>query len=209
MLTLTQHRLAMVPHLIRAIDWIPFAVAEAVIMCLAFGTSPGAQLADGNMLATTRMSAVLLAAVVSFALVDHMAATTAAVPTPRWLRMWLRTGIAGVAALAGWAVTLVVLLGRLAPDSRVTPGLLVLEAAGCVLTGLAITAVLIRRRPEQASAVAGAAGVLVLATGSLLLRERVWPTPEEAGWDHAHLIWWAVVPVALVLLGFAHRGVRR
>ncbi|MCX4791741.1 MULTISPECIES: hypothetical protein [unclassified Streptomyces] len=195
--------------LIRAIDWIPVATAAAVTIVLALATTPGSAVEPDNAAITLRMSGVLLGAASSFALVDPAEVTTTVVPVPRWLRQWLRLLLVAAATAVVWAGTFLILSTRLAEGAEMAAPGLMTEAAVCVLTGLACTAFVVRRRPERLAAVAGAAVLLGIAVSTVPWFEEVWPYPGSARWDQIHHVWLAVLPVPVAALVLAHREVSR
>ncbi|MFF4951434.1 hypothetical protein [Streptomyces chattanoogensis] len=200
---------ALLPPLIRAIDWVPVIAAAVVSLGLALATAPGSTVEPSNATITLRMAAVLLGAAAGFALVDTAAVTTAVTPVPRWLRQWIRTLLVAGAAAAAWAGTYLLLTARLADGTEIqTPGL-VTEAAVTLLVGLACTAIAVRQRPERIAAVIGAAALLAVAVSTLPYMEDIWPYPTSPWWDEIHRAWLSVLPAPLLALALAHRDVAR
>src|SRR5690606_41851427 len=96
-----------------------------------------------------------------------MAVSTAAVPVPRWLRQWLRTGLAISYAAVAWAATYPSIVAQSPVSIPVRDT--TLEAAVCVAIGLAGAGFAVRREPERHSAIAGAATLFAPIDASLLL----------------------------------------
>jgi hypothetical protein len=138
-----------------------------------------------------------------------MAASTAAVPSPRWLRQWLRTALALAYAAAAWTATYLIVTARsisTLPRSDTT-----VEAAVCVTAGLAGAAFAVRRTPERhTAATAGAATLFALLAASLFLPldQSPWPGPGAPHWDTAHTGWQLAAPITLAALAIAHRDTR-
>ncbi|GAA3254232.1 hypothetical protein [Nonomuraea helvata] len=197
--------IALLRPLARAIDWLPVAVAAALTLLLAVVVSPGADLEAGHGLLLLRMAGVLLGAAAAFALVDGMEVSTGAVPVPRWVRQWARTIMAGTAVGVAWAATYAVVALRVPPGSPSLAGAAV-EAALCVLVGLAGAAPAVRRNHARPAGLAGAVVVLVLYV--VTQRAGAWPVPTSAEWDTVHAWWLATMPLPLLVLAVAHRDVR-
>ncbi|MEV0230592.1 hypothetical protein [Nonomuraea sp. NPDC050786] len=197
--------IALLRPLARAIDWLPVVVAAALALLLAVVVSPGADLEPGHGLLLLRMAGVLLGAAAAFALVDGMEASTGAVPVPRWVRQWARTLMAGAAVAVAWAATYTVVALRVPPGSPSLSGAAV-EAALCVLAGLAGAAPAVRRNHARPAGLAGAA-VLFVLYGATQMAD-AWPVPDTAEWDAVHAWWLAALPLPLLVLAAAHRDVR-
>lgn len=202
--------LPLIRPLVRAIHWHPL-LAVTPIMPAAAGLFDA--LIEGDLppdlaLVMLRVDSLLLGAAAAFALADQMAGSTAATPTPRWLRQWLRTGLALGYAAAAWAVTfrVVAAWSTTAPPWWDTT----VEAAVCVAAGLAGAGFAVRRTPERHAVAASAATLLTLTLTSLFLPVRwsPWPSGGAATWDTAHTGWLAALPVALAAVTIAHRDTR-
>jgi hypothetical protein len=195
--------------LIRAVSWVPLLVVTPLVPALAWlawwmdgGLTPGAALA------LVRGGGLLLGAATAPVLADEMAGTTGAVPSPRWLRQWLRTALAlGYAAMA-WTATYLAVTALSAGPPPVLSGA-ARSALGCVLLGLAGAAFAVRRVPERHGA-AGGATVAVLFVGSLFLPGNLspWPQVGDPRWETVHIGWLLAAPVLLVALAVAHRDTR-
>jgi hypothetical protein len=193
----------------RAIHWLPLLVVTPVVPALAglFRTLEG-ELPPGAALIMLRVAGTLLGAAAAFALPDPMAGSTAAVPSPRWLRQWLRTALALGYAATAWAVSYRIVAAwsiGAPPWWDITA-----EAAVCVAVGLAGAAFAVRRTPERLAATAGAATLFGLVFASLFLPGRwsPWPDIGEVHWDAVHAGWLAALPVTLAALAIAHRDTR-
>jgi hypothetical protein len=201
---------ALLRPLARAVHWPPLLAVTPVVPALAGlvhaiegGLPPLAALV------MLRVEGALLGAAAAFALADPMAGSTAAVPTPRWLRQWLRTALALGYAAAAWTVTYRLVAGWSAaapPWWDATT-----EAAVCVMAGLAGAAFAVRRVPERYAATAGAATLFGLVLASLFLPGRwsPWPRVGDPVWDATHAGWLAALPVVLAALAVAHRDTRQ
>ncbi|GAB1818529.1 hypothetical protein [Herbidospora sp. RD11066] len=165
---------ALLIPLARAIDWAPLAVTVPLVLV-------GAWLIPAEFaVAVLRLAGAVLAAATAFALVDGMAASTAATPVPRWVRQWTRTLMAAVVAVVTWA-----LAWWLADVPEVAPGGLAGEALAALLLALAAAGWAVRRAEGRAVALAGAAPLLATGVGT-------W-SEIGSGW------WWAAVPLLVVV----------
>jgi hypothetical protein len=202
---------ALLKPLVRAIDWLPVAVVVSILAAVAALATPGRDLDPLAGLLTLRMGAVLLGAAAAFALVDAMTTSSGALPVPRWHRQWLRTLMTLAAVAVGWGVVYAIVTARLAPGFTLPLADMALEAAVCVLAGLAGSAFAVRRSEgRQAALLGGSAVPAVLLVGSLLLTGdlRPWPIPGEASWAAVHRGWLVALAVPLLVLLVANRDLR-
>ncbi|MEH1168464.1 hypothetical protein V6V47_24070 [Micromonospora sp. CPCC 205539] len=191
--------------LVRAVPWGPPAVA-AVLSGLAVLPALLDDPAPGVGLWGLRAAAMLFGAAASFALVDRMAPLTI-VPTPRWLRQWLRLIVILVPAAIGWLALYAMVRGAVGGAALGSAGDVVVEAAVCGLTGLAGAAVAARHRHTSTAALAGPGTQATVVAASLFLSGRYspWPVPGEPNWALVHRYWLAVLPVIVVVLLLANR----
>lgn len=201
-----------VPLLLRplchAIHWTPLIVAVTLMPALAGLIAATAPVLQPDVaLNLLRASMLLIGAAAAFALADEMAISAAAVPSPRWLRQWLRTAMAMAAAAAGWLATYMVV--AVWPDHRVSVPLAgaALEATVGVTVGLAGAAFAVRRLPQGHGAIAGTVTLSVAFFGSLFLRGdwSPWPRPDDPRWDTVHMGWLAALVMTVVATAIAHR----
>lgn len=194
---------------LRAISWAPLlAVTPLVPVLGGLLRLADAGVSPGTALVLLRTTGLLLAAGAAFTLTDDMADVAGALPSPRWLRQWLRTGLAfGFAALA-WSGTYLMLSGWSTgppPPFRETA----LVAAVCVGVGLAGSSVAVRFMPRHG---AGASTSLLagLFLASLFLPEpwSVWPGLDAPQWRAVHLGWSVAGTLPLLTLALSHRDIR-
>ena len=169
----------LVGPLARAIDWLPIGVTAPFALALAAIVSPGRDLDVLSVLLALRAAALLLGAAAAFALVDAMTPSSGALPVPRWMRQWLRTAMAFAAVAAVWGAAYTIAGVRLAPGAPLPLADTALEAAVCVLAGLAGAAAAVRRvgGRQAASALLG-----VLLAGSLFLTGDLSPWVALPAW---------------------------
>ncbi|MFF3665358.1 hypothetical protein [Microtetraspora malaysiensis] len=191
----------------RAIDWIPLAATGAAAVLMAALIDAGSPLGSGTAFTLLRMTGVMLGAAAGFAVIDEMTASTAATPTPRALRQWVRCAYGGLAAGASWSAACAVASARLAEGGSLRVAGMAVEAAVCVTLGLLAASVAGRAHQGKAAALAGMGALLAVFSVTLVLRGPYWPWlyPEEANWEVVHYGWAAVLPPALVALGRANR----
>jgi hypothetical protein len=202
--------IALVRPLARAISWVPLLAVTPIVPALAglFGTIDDG-LPPDLALVLLRADGLLLGAAAAYTLTDQMAASTAAVPSPRWLRQWTRTTLALTYAAAAWTGTYTIVTAR--STSPLPQWDTTVEAAVCVTAGLAGAAFAVRRIPEShAAATAGAATLFTLLAASLFLPAdwSPWPGPGTPHWDTAHTGWLLAIPLTLTALAIAHRDTR-
>jgi hypothetical protein len=201
--------IALIRPLARAIYWLPLLAVTPIVPALAglFGTIDDG-LPPDLALVMLRAAGLLLGAAAAYALTDQMAASTAAVASPRWLRQWLRTALALTYAAAAWAATYLIVIAR--SLSSLPRWDTTVEAAVCVAAGLAGAAFAARWVPERHGAATGAATLFALLVASLFLPadRSPWPGPGAPHWDAAHTGWLLAVPVTLAALAIAHRDTR-
>ncbi|UQU64949.1 hypothetical protein COUCH_00865 [Couchioplanes caeruleus] len=191
---------------VRLVPWIPVAAATAVSVLALLPALAGAP-APASQIWGVRIAAVVLGAGASFAMVDPMAPLSV-MPTPRWLRQWLRLTVVALPAAAIWAVLYRAAAASVAPG-RLPSRDLALEAAVCGLAGLVGAAVAARRGHSLTAAVAGPAtqGGLMVATLFLPAKYSAWPLPGQPQWDSAHDWWLPMLPVLAAALVLANREV--
>ncbi|TDD80115.1 hypothetical protein [Actinomadura rubrisoli] len=190
----------LIPPLARAIDWTPLCAVALTMTTVAAIASPD----PGVLLLVLRMTAVLLGSAAAFALVDPIAASTAAVPVPRWIRQWLRCLLALAAAAAAWSPVFTVASTRSTAPLPL-PGLAV-EAATCVAVALTGSALAVRRLPGTAAALAGLLTQITLIACTLALPTALqpWPGVGDPHWTPAHQGWAVALPCVLALLARAN-----
>ncbi|RBQ19246.1 hypothetical protein DP939_15020 [Spongiactinospora rosea] len=202
--------LQVVRPLVRAIDWLPAALAVPLGVTLVALVSPGKDIDPLPAVLVLRLIALLMASTGGFALVDAMAQSTGAVPVARWARQWLRTLMISVLLAAGWGAAAAVASLRLADGPPLPVAGLAAEAAMCALCGLAGAAVAVRRVAGRPAALAGAATIGAAAVATLFLPGDLWPwpLPGAANWEAVHQGWLVAMAVPLVVLLAAHRDLR-
>lgn len=139
-----------------------------------------------------------------------MAVSTAALPSPRWLRQWMRTCLALGSAAIGWTATYLATTAWSANGAKPPLAAAALEAAIGVTIGLTGAAFGVRRVPDRHGAVAGMATLFAAFVGSLFLPGdwSRWPSPGDPRWDAAHTGWLLAVPITIAALTIAHRDTR-
>jgi hypothetical protein len=197
--------------LCRAVNWTPLLVAGTVMPALAALVAAGTRgTAPGEALILLRASALLFGAAAAFTLTDDMAVNAAALPSPRWLRQWLRTLLALASASIGWMVTYLAATGWSVGSANVPLAGTAVEAVVGVTVGLAGAAFGVRRVPYRHGAVAGMATLFGAFVGSLFLPGNwsPWPLPGDPNWNTAHTGWLLATPVTMAALAIAHRDTR-
>jgi hypothetical protein len=191
--------LALVVPSVRALSWSPLAGAAVLSLVAAqlarlVAGHPGQPLA----VLVLRLAAVALGAGGSFAMVDRMGALT--VPTPRWLRQWIRVGLVVLPMAAGWVAIAAFLHADLSAG-------LAGEAVACAGVGLAAAAVAGRHRHTASAALAGAVTQFVLLVGTLFAPERYspWAPPGNPHWSTVHRWWWGAAAATALALLLANR----
>ncbi|MFI2714751.1 ABC transporter [Streptomyces collinus] len=182
----------------RTVPWGTVGAAGAAGLLLAGLTRTG-ETAEGLSLYLLRAAILAFAVGLAFLLDDPARHTTAAVPTPRPVRIALRVALAVPTAAAWWTVALLLV----PPGVRPPAGDITLEAgAACVLAVTAAAAVV--RFSEVARPGLPVAGGL-LATAVLVMlfwpgRWALFVPVEDERWSAAHDRW-AVVLAGAVVLG--------
>jgi len=183
-------------HLIHAIAWRPsMAAALVAVAILGLPTLLDRQPNPEHTLRSVRLAALLLGASASVALADQM--DWLQVPTPRWLRQWLRVIIAVVPCAGVWALLTVPALAALGTGHlRFVVGLTA-EASVSALIALLGVAVAVRFRRGNVVALAGAAALLGFVCATLFLPDEwaAWPAAGAANWGRVHQWWWCALPV--------------
>lgn len=196
--------------LVRAVPWLPLLVVAPIVPALAALvrlTDEG--LSPGTTLLLLRTSGLLLAAAAAYTLADDMAGTTRALPSPRWLRQWIRTLLGfGFGALA-WCVTYLLLSGWSAGPRPPFPET-ALVAAVCMAVAIAGASVAVRWVPQRHGASAGASVLAILFVASLFLPEpwSPWPGLHAPQWSAVHQGWLLVAPVPLLTIAISHFDTR-
>jgi hypothetical protein len=187
----------------RMVPWAPAAVAAALSLLAYLPAAVGAA-APASQVWALRIAGFLLGAAACFALIEPFAPVWAT-PTPRWLRQWLRTGVALVPAVAVW-LALFVLAAHSVPANDLPFADLAAEASVCGLTGMAGAAVAARRGHSLTAALAGPAaqGGLITATLFLTGDHSPWLLPAAAAPAAIHDWWSAAVPIPVLILGMAN-----
>ena len=173
---------------LRAVRWSPVAGGLAAATGLAvldltiWPGGPGSQL--------VWLVAGLLGGSVAVALDDPAVTLTGAVPTPRWRRTTIRL-LVGVAALTGWTVYVVRVVGETStPADPVSWAALVLIGTALVLATAGPAAALGRSRAgEPGSVVASTAVVSVLGLMVLPLPGDVAAYDVSEPWTDATALW--------------------
>jgi hypothetical protein len=197
----------LIPPLARAVPWLPPAAATGLAVAATLPAFLGAP-APAAQVWGLRITAALLGAGASFAMVDPMAPLTLT-PTPRWLRQWLRFTVVLIPAAAVWT-GLYLLAAAVPVDVPALPTAdLVAEAVVCYLSGLAGAAAAARVGHTMTTALAGPAtqGALLVATLFLTGENFPWPLPGAPGWADVHAVWWWSIPVLVAALLAANRDV--
>lgn len=188
---------------VRMLPWVPIGVASvlsllAMLPAMMHASAPAAPVWG------LRVSAVLLGAGASFAMIDPLR-VAAVTPTPRWLRQWIRTGSVLVPAVIVWLVLFTVA----DTPAAVLPGRdLAVEAAVCGLIGLVGAALAARSTDaSNVTGLTGPASQAALIVGSMFLRGRgsPWPLPPAPTWPLVHR-WWSLALLILVLALIAANG---
>lgn len=188
----------------RAADWTALLAACAMTVGLASIASP----AGDVMLLVLRMAGVLLGAAAAFILIDPMARSTLATPVHRWLRLWLRVGMALVPAMTAWGLTFAVSAWRTTVDLPLAG--LALEALVCATVAITATAFAIRWLDGKIAALAGLATQVALIAISLIgpADFSPWPQPDSPQWTATHRFWLAGLVLSLLALAGASTDTR-
>ena len=173
---------------LRAVHWSPVAGGLAAASGLAaldltvWPNGPGSQL--------LWLVAGLLGGSVAVALDDPAAMLSSAVPTRRWRRTAIRL-LVGVAALAGWTVYVVRVVGEIStPADPVSWAALLLIGSALVLATAGPAAALGRSRAgEPGSVVASTAVVSVLGLMVLPLPGDVAAYDVSESWTDSTALW--------------------
>lgn len=203
-----QTRLLLKP-LAAAIPWWPLLAATvlaALIVLPVLVRDPAPDAPPHQGLLGLRFAAVLLGAGASFALADRMAPTVMA-PTPRWLRQWLRSALVIVPMVACWWLLYAAVRTVRGADAAAPVPELFVEAAACMVVGLAGAAVAARSWHTSTAAVAGSATQGLLIAGSLFLQDAQspWVDPTVSTWAQVHRYWALLLGCGLVVLLLANR----
>jgi uncharacterized integral membrane protein len=199
----------LVPHVIRAVPWWPFAAA-AVLAVVAQVPALRSNPDPRWVLTGLRLAAAVLGAAAGFALPDLMAATVIT-PMARWRRQWLRLAVLLLPAILVWSSIYVVVRAMVGPALSWPAGFVILQAAVCGLLPLAAAAVGARYRNSAAGALPGPVtqGVAVVLTLFLTERASPWPVPVSAEWTTAQRGWPVALALVLLTLLIANRETTR
>jgi hypothetical protein len=195
----------LVPHLVAAASWWPLLAAVPLAALAQFAVLLD-EPPERAVLTGLWLAAGVLGAGAAFALPDAMASTVIT-PVPRWVRQWLRTGLAVTPAGLIW-ISLYLLAER-ASGVDLT-GFVALQAAVCGLLPVAVTAVATRRRDSPSGALPGPVAQGVVLVGTLFLPDRSSPWSVPSGeWTAVQRAWPVALALVLVTLLLANREVPR
>ncbi|MEU4469279.1 ABC transporter [Streptomyces sp. NPDC024017] len=192
----------------RTLPWGAVAAAGGTGLLLAALTRTG-ESAEQLSLYLLRAAILAFAVGLTFLLDDPARHTTAAVPTPRPVRIALRVALAVPAAAAWWTVALLLV----PPRARPPVGDITLEAGAAFVLAVTGAAAAVRFSEVARPGLPVAGGLLTTAVLAMLFWPRRWalfvPVQDER-WAAAHDRW-AVVLAGAVILGLvsAAEPVRR
>jgi hypothetical protein len=182
----------------RTVPWGTIGAAGAAGLLLAALTRTG-ESAEGLSLYLLRAAILAFAVGLTFLLDDPARHTTAAVPTPRPVRIALRVALAVPAAAAWWTVALLLVPPRVWPPV----GDITLEAGAAFVLAVTGAAAAVRFSEVARPGLPVAGGLLTTAVLAMLFWPRRWalfvPVQDER-WAAAHDRW-AVVLAGAVILG--------
>ncbi|MFF6949454.1 ABC transporter [Streptomyces iakyrus] len=181
----------------RTVPWGTVGAAGAAGLLLAALTRTG-ETAEGLSLYLLRAAILAFAVGLAFLLDDPARHTTAAVPTPRPVRVALRVALAVPAGAAWWTVALLLV----PPGARPPVGDLTLEAGAAFV--LAVTGAAAAVRFSEATRPGPPVAIGLLATAVLALlfwpgRWALFVPVEDERWAAAHERWGVVLAGAVVL----------
>ncbi|WP_256984368.1 ABC transporter [Streptomyces sp. XY006] len=182
----------------RTLPWGAVGAAGGAGLLLAALTRTGE---TGERLSLPLLRAAVLAFALGlvFLLDDPARHTTATVPTPRPVRVALRTALVVPAAAAWWTVALLLV----PPDVRPPVGDLTLEAGAAFVLAVTAAAAVVRFTEVTRPGLPVAGGLLTTAVLALLLWPERWAlfvAVEDKRWAAAHDRW-AVLLAAAALAG--------
>ncbi|MDT0388188.1 ABC transporter [Streptomyces dubilierae] len=182
----------------RTLPWGAVGAAGGAGLLLAALTRTG-ETAEQLSLPLLRAAVLAFALGLVFLLDDPARHTTATVPTPRPLRIALRTALVVPAAAAWWTVALLLV----PPDVRPPVGDLTLEAGAAFALAVTGAAAAVRFTEATRPGLPVAAALLTTAVLALLLWPERWALfvpVEDERWAAAHDRW-GVVLAGTVILG--------
>jgi hypothetical protein len=174
--------------------WLPLVLAGAAAVLLAATQ-------DRDRLLVLRLDEVILAVGAAFLLDDPTEETLAHVPTSLLRRRAVRVALAVPLLSLAWWQALAVAPAGAAFETPVPGWPLTLEIAALVAWALALSAGLSRWVPERFGGVVAGPTLAVLVALSVLLPERLrlWVSPEEPLWHHAHRLWAVALTIGVAL----------
>lgn len=182
----------------RTLPWGAVAAAGGTGLLLAALTRTG-ETAERLSLYLLRAAILAFAVGLAFLLDDPARHTTAAVPTPRPVRVALRVALAVPAAAAWWAAALLLV----PPGARPPVGDITLEAGAAFVLAVAGAAAAVRFSEVARPGLPVTGGLLATAVLAMLFWPGRWalfvPVADER-WAAAHDRW-AVVLAGAVILG--------
>ncbi|MFJ5995601.1 ABC transporter [Streptomyces sp. NPDC092370] len=182
----------------RTVPWGAVGAAGATGLLLAALTRTG-ETAERFSLYLLRAAILAFAVGLAFLLDDPARHTTAAVPTPRPVRIALCVALAVPAAAAWWTVALLLV----PPGVRPPAGAMTLEAGAAFALAVTGAAAAVRFSEAARPGLPVAGGLLTTAVLAMLFWPGRWPLfvpVHDERWAAAHDRW-AVVLTAVVLLG--------
>ncbi|MFF0739009.1 hypothetical protein ACFYVL_01295 [Streptomyces sp. NPDC004111] len=195
---------ALTRHIVRATAWRPMTATAllipvvAAVLLLMYDEHLMPPQITANLL---RATAVLLATAAGTLLADPTVATTAAVPSPRFLRQTMRLALAVTLVALVWALTSWLLITFTPPLDPGTLSGLAQEALALTLITLTGTAWRTRHHNDPTAPLVGLGLTLVFLTATAPLRGdwSLWATPGTGHWDAVHA-GWTVLAVAAALV---------
>ncbi|QNP72253.1 hypothetical protein IAG44_24445 [Streptomyces roseirectus] len=182
------------PHLLRLAPRLPLALGAGpalvvAVLPLALAAHPG----QGDAALLLRVTTVLCALPVAFALDDPAANTTAALPFPPALRRALRLALACAPMAVTWTACAFLLRAALHPYDRAAlplPGL-ALEAAGLTAAAVALVGLGLRLTGgERGSTLAAPGSTLLLLVLTLSpARAELFAVPYGESWTSSRWTW--------------------
>ncbi|MFF5966812.1 ABC transporter [Streptomyces collinus] len=187
----------LVPPVHRTVPWGTVGAAGAAGLLLAALTRTG-ESAERLSLYLLRAAILAFAVGLAFLLDDPARHTTAAVPTPRPVRVALRVALAVPAAAAWWTVALLLV----PPGVRPPVGDITLEAGAAFVLAVTGAAAAVRFSEVTRPGLPVTGGLLATAVLAMLFWPGRWalfvPVQDER-WAAAHDRWAVVLAGALVL----------
>ncbi|MFJ4539023.1 ABC transporter [Streptomyces tibetensis] len=181
----------------RTVPWGTVGAAGAAGLLLAALTRTG-ETAERLSLYLLRAAILAFAVGLAFLLDDPARHTTSAVPTPRPVRVALRTALVVPAAAAWWTAALLLV----PPDVRPPVADITLEAGAAFLLAVTGAAAAVRFSEVTRPGLPVAVGLLATALLAMLFWPGRWALfvpVEDERWAAAHERWGVVVAGAVVL----------